>query len=128
MHHLDQAGLEYLAQRLRDGEGPDRALDLSIDRAFIRDDDHDKLLNKAPDRALHYTSSIDAALNLGRRNAGVNLPEIHDYVIQKIPSGIIGTAFIPIFARAFCLQVIETLKSQQSKLSAQTALTFTPKP
>lgn len=108
--HLTKESLEYLAKGLREGEGPDRRLDLSIDLAFVQDDDQDKILNETPERARHYTSLIDSALGLGRRTPGLNMIQTHADVVAALPPSAVGAAFPTMFSRAFCLAVIEYMK------------------
>ncbi len=58
----DLATLQSLRSRVANAPGPDREIDLTIERAFNTSSIHDDYLDRNPDAARPFTSSIDAAL------------------------------------------------------------------
>lgn len=96
--------LDALEESLKNSTGPDHDLDLRIAKAFER-----PLGNVSK-----YTGSIDAAFLLGRSVPGLNIVKLHKLASDGITET--GGAFIPVFARNFCLAVVRAVRDRQDAL------------
>jgi hypothetical protein len=112
-----------LIERLAKATGPDRALDLAIERAVNVSTIHDDHLDRFPEDAKVYTASIDAALTLVPKDSAAEITGQYDWQLECINGGLTISArvgadektrsFADTPAIALCIAALKALTPHQ---------------